>query len=110
MCPFACSRYHSSLICLARSGSDQLDSVALTVSRTVFPLCFCVKHLDLTHGAQLSRSTEESVVSFGGGKHVLWMLFSYEVRLGGGILKMSHLCAEQTQPEGRAGLVLTPSV
>lgn len=40
---------------------------------------------------------------------VLWVSFSYKVRLSGGILKMSHLCAEQTQPEGRAGLVLTPS-
>lgn len=67
MCLFACSRCHSSLICLARSSSDQLDSVSLTVSRTVFPLCFCVKLLDLTHGAQLSRSTEVSVVSPGGG-------------------------------------------
>lgn len=66
MCLLACSRYHSSLICLARSGSDQLDSVALTVSRTVFPLCFYVKLLDFTHGACLSRSTEVSMVSFVG--------------------------------------------
>lgn len=63
----ACSSYHSSLISLARHGSDQLDSVALTVSRTIFPLCFCVKLLDLTHGAWLSRSTEVFLVSFAGG-------------------------------------------
>lgn len=50
MCLLACSRHHSSLICLARSGSDQLDSVALTVSRTIFPLCFYVKLLDLPMG------------------------------------------------------------
>lgn len=64
MCLLACSRYHSSLICLARSGSDQLDSVALTVSGTIFPLCFYVKLLDLAHGAWLSRSTEVPMVSF----------------------------------------------
>lgn len=27
------------------------------------------------------------------GGQVLWTLLSYKVRLGGGILKMSHLCA-----------------
>lgn len=65
MCLLACSRYNLSLICMARSGSDQWDSVALAASRTIFSLCFsCV----LTHGTWSSSSTEVSVVSFVGDR------------------------------------------
>lgn len=93
MCLPACSRYLKSLFCLARSVSDQLNSVALSVTRAIFSLCFYVKLVDLTHGAWLFRSIEVSTVSFAGGQ-ILQILFSYKVRLGGGMLKMSHLCAE----------------